>query len=340
MAREPATSVPEVRPVRRGMIARLMGRALAGDDRGRLSILIYHRVIASGDRCNDWDPGAIEFDGQLRALLSVCTVLPLSEAIERLARGSLPSRAACITFDDGYRDNVEEALPILRRHGVPATFFIATGYLGNGRMWNDIVVESLRASTRAELDLRPLGLDVLALDTPHARRAAIERTLPRLKYLPQEEREDKAAAIANLAGVPPRHDLMMDEAGIRTLRAAGMEIGAHTVTHPILASTDPKTARHEITASRERLADLLREPIQLFAYPNGKPGQDYGPDHVRMVRDAGFTAAVSTAPGVASRDTDRFQLPRFTPWDRTPSKFALRILLSRRNARPASVPAA
>jgi peptidoglycan/xylan/chitin deacetylase (PgdA/CDA1 family) len=101
----------------------------------------------------------------------------------------------------------------------------------------------------------------------------------------------------------------------------------------------PADARREIEESRDRLAAIINEPISLFAYPNGQPGRDYGPQHVRMVREAGFDAAVSTAAGVASSACDLFQLPRFTPWDRRPAKFALRLLLNRRNANPTTVAA-
>jgi peptidoglycan/xylan/chitin deacetylase (PgdA/CDA1 family) len=130
---------------------------------------------------------------------------------------------------------------------------------------------------------------------------------------------------------------MMRDDEVRALRDAGMEIGAHTATHPILTRLPPAEARREIDDSRDRLAAILNEPVSLFAYPNGKPGQDYAPEHVRMVRDAGFSAAVSTAWGVASPGSDVFQLPRFTPWDRGPAKFALRLLLNRRDTRPVVV---
>ena len=128
---------------------------------------------------------------------------------------------------------------------------------------------------------------------------------------------------------------MMRESQVRELRAAGMEIGAHTVTHPILLNTAPDAARREIVESGRRLAEILGEPVRLFAYPNGKPGVDYGPEHVQMVRDAGFAAAVSTGWGVATEGSDRFQLPRFTPWDRTPGRFALRLIRNMRNAQSA-----
>jgi peptidoglycan/xylan/chitin deacetylase (PgdA/CDA1 family) len=302
--------------------------------RSRLSILLYHRVLEHPDALNDWDPTAPDFDGQMRALSRFFTPLPLSEGIERLRNGTLPTNAACVTFDDGYRDNVDVALPILRRHGVTATFFIATGYLNGGRMWNDTVVESIRASAVPELDLKTLGIGVVSLSTPELRRKAVREILAALKHLPSEERGTKVAEIEALSGNLLPRDLMMRDEDVRTLRISGMEIGAHTATHPILTRLSSADARREINESRACLAGILNEPVSLFAYPNGKPGQDYTVEHVRMVRDAGFAAAVSTAWGVASRNSDLFQLPRFTPWDRRPMRFALRLLLNRRNAHP------
>jgi len=310
----------------------LAGLASPSGARARLSILIYHRVLPTDDAFNTWDVTASEFELQMRALAEQFSPLPLSDAVERVAARSLPARAVCVTFDDGYADNAEVALPILRKHRVPATFFIATGYLDGGRMFNDTVTESIRAISKPTLDLASLGLGTLVLDTVEAKRAAIARILPVLKYLPAPEREAQAARLGELAGISPSSDLMMREAQVRELHAAGMGIGAHTVTHPILLNTAPEAARREIVESGRRLAEILREPVRLFAYPNGKPGVDYGAEHVQMVRDAGFAAAVSTGWGVATERSDRFQLPRFTPWDRTPGRFALRLIRNMRNA--------
>ena len=111
-----------------------------------------------------------------------------------------------------------------------------------------------------------------------------------------------------------------------------MEIGGHTVTHPILARLPSSAARTEIVQGREQLESLLGAPVTLFAYPNGKPGQDYLPEHVAMVRELGFSAAVATAWGAASATTDAWQLPRFTPWDKTPARFMVRLLWNYRQA--------
>jgi peptidoglycan/xylan/chitin deacetylase (PgdA/CDA1 family) len=299
--------------------------------------LIYHRVLANEDPLNNWDPTDLEFEDQIRALSTCFTMLPLGEALERLASESLPPSAACVTFDDGYADNVAVALPILKKHGVPATFFVATGYLDGGRMWNDTVIEAIRASGLAEIDLHEWGVGVLALGDVQARRRAIRTILDKLKQVPAAEREARAMELESMANARLPRDLMMRTEQVSALRAAGMEIGAHSVTHPILTQVSYAAARKEIAESRERLSAILREPVSFFAYPNGRPGRDYTAEHVAMVRELGFRAAVSTAWGVATRHCDWFQLPRFTPWDRNPTKFALRLLLNRRNTRPTTV---
>lgn len=299
----------------------------------RLNVLIFHRVLAQPDPLFPDEVDAARFDEILGWVKSWFNVLPLDEAARRLADGSLPARAAVLTFDDGYADNHDIALPLLRRHGLPCSFFVATGFLDGGRMWNDTLIESIRRSALPTLDLRglqdgrgdDLGQHVLG-DTAH-RRAAIAALIGRVKYLPPEPRLASVNAIATRAEVAPPDDLMMTGTQVRALRAAGMQIGAHTVSHPILATLQPQQAADEIARSRDVLQALLGEKVGLFAYPNGKPGSDYLPDvHPGIVRELGFDAAVSTRWAAARRGDDIFQIPRFTPWDRSRLKFGLRLL--------------
>jgi peptidoglycan/xylan/chitin deacetylase (PgdA/CDA1 family) len=231
-----------------------------------------------------------------------------------------------VTFDDGYADNAEVALPLLRQHGVPATFFLATGFIGGGVMWNDSVIESVRRARGDALDVRWLGLDVLAIASVELRRQAIGKLISALKYLPPEERQRKVDRLVAETGCELPAALMLSEDQVRQLHGSGMDIGAHTVSHPILARLDPAQAGNEIGESKRELEAITGMPVTLFAYPNGKPGVDYRAEHVEMVRKLGFKAAVSTAWGVAVAGDDLFQLPRFTPWDKTPGKFLLRLL--------------
>lgn len=309
-------------------IYKLLGNRLApAGPAGRLSILIFHRVLAVQDPLFPHEATVDTFDAHMAHLKAVFTVLPLTEAIARLKTGSLPARAASITFDDGYADNVTNALPILQQHGLPATFFIATAYLDGGRMFNDTVIEAIRRTPHDRLDLHELGLGLHDMESNAAKSRAIGQILPKVKPLPSDEREATVARLCELAdcGMLPE-DLMMTTDQLRSLHAAGMDIGAHTARHPILANMDDAAVRQEIAEGKAFLEAALGERIRLFAYPNGKPGKDYLPEQAAIVRELGFEAAVSTQPGVAVRVSDPFQLPRFTPWSRNANRFIPSLL--------------
>jgi peptidoglycan/xylan/chitin deacetylase (PgdA/CDA1 family) len=300
----------------KGVLYKAIGKRLspAGAD-ARLSILIYHRVRPVPDALFPHEPTTESFDCQIKLLKSAFNVLPLSEAVERLKKKTLPARAASITFDDGYADNATHALPILRKHGLIATFFIATGYLNGGRMFNDTVIEAFRRSEHRKIDLSDLGLGIHDLTTLHAKHSAIISVLSKLKYLPVRERDATALRVKELSECPALpDDLMMSTKQLRTLYENGMEVGAHTERHPILAKCSLDEARSEIERGRGWLQQTLSTGISLFAYPNGKPLVDYLPEQAELVRELGFAAAVSTAPGFTSATTDIFNLPRFTPW--------------------------
>lgn len=294
--------------------------------RGRLSIFIFHRVLPETDPLFPEEPCIRRFDELVGWVAEWFNVLPLDEAVERLRRGQLPARAAAITFDDGYADNLLHATPILKKHGLTATFFIATGFLGGGVMWNDIIIESIRTARNPEIDLGWLGLGVLSIASIDEKRSAIEQVLRGIKHRPGAERDEAVESIRLIcAGNVPR-DLMLATAQLRELREAGMSIGAHTVSHPILAQHPDAAARQEIADSRDFLEGLLKERVPLFAYPNGKLGRDYLPKHVEMARALGFAAAVSTNWGAGAKGSDLYQLPRFTPWQRSRLGYCTRLL--------------
>ena len=283
----------------------------------RLSILIYHRVQARPDPLFPEEATVASFDVQMAQVKRVFNVLPLPEAIARLKVGTLPARAACITFDDGYADNLTLAAPILGKHGLSATFFIATAYLDGGRMFNDTVIEAIRRPRAPRLDLRRVhGLDLGEHDvsSPAAQARAIGHILPIVKYLPLGQREDTVAELARQAtdeALPD--DLMMTTAQLRELAGLGMEIGGHTDRHPILAGLDDAATRAEIAAGLDRLECILGRRPRVFAYPNGRPVSDYRPEQARIVESLGLEGAVSTRFGVSTRTTDPWQLRRFTP---------------------------
>lgn len=302
-----------------------LGLASPAGPSAKLSILIFHRVLPRPDPIFPDEVDAAFFDQLLGWLKAWFNVLPLDQAVAALQAGTLPSRAAAITFDDGYADNHDIALPILKKHGLSATFFIATGFLNGGRMWNDTVIESIRSSPHRLLDLSSIDMGCYLIDKPELQRVAIQNIIGKIKYLTIAERITLTEELAVAAGVRPPNNLMMTSQQVQNMRREGMQIGAHTVSHPILATTDHTTAKNEILQSKKYLEELLHEPINLFAYPNGKSRNDYLPEHVELVRELGFKAAVSTNWAAASRSSDKFQLPRFTPWNKTKMKFGIRM---------------
>lgn len=294
----------------------------------RLSILIFHRVHAMADPLFPDEPDAAHFSEICGWIRSWFRVLPLDQAVAALKAGILPARALAITFDDGYADNHDVALPILQRHGLPATFFVATGFIGNGCMWNDTVIAAVRTCNQDVVRLDALGGEPAPAKTAVERRALIERLLRALKHLAPAERAIAVERVAQQCALPqrPRPRPMMDASQVRALYRAGMQVGAHTVSHPILSVLDDAEARAEIIGSKHALESLLDAPVTLFAYPNGRPHQDYDARSVRLTREGGYTAAVSTAWGSArTGQADPYQLPRFTPWDPSRWRWATRL---------------
>lgn len=275
-------------------------------------------------------PDAAQFDAICRWMRDWFKVLPLNEAVPMLRDGRLPARAAAITFDDGYADNHDVALPVLQRNRLSATVFVSPGYLDGGVMFNDSVLESLRRAPGSTLDLRQtvLGdLGVCSVASLDARRQLVGSLLPALKKAPLAVRDEFCAQLQSAAKVAKRPDsLMMTSGQVAALHRAGVEIGAHTMAHPILAELDLAAATSEIQESRRVLQGITGARINLFAYPNGKPDVDYLKSTVGIVKQAGFDAAFSTAWGVANGQSDPFQLPRFTPWDTTRWRFGVRML--------------
>jgi peptidoglycan/xylan/chitin deacetylase (PgdA/CDA1 family) len=319
------------------MIWKAMSRLNSrGGPAGNLSVLFFHRVLPTPDAMLGDEHTEASFARLVGWLKSQHHILPLDEGVARWRAGTLPPAAAAISFDDGYRDNFTVVAPLLRRLGVPATFFISTGFLDGGIMWNDRVTEAVRRADLPFLRLPSLGLADLPLGTPAQRGAVASQVLTALKYLAQPERDEAVAQVEHACGDPQLPvDLMMRSDDVRALAAQGFGIGAHTVSHPILAKLDDASARREIEHCGQTLATLVGTAVGLFAYPNGRAGKDFDSRHRAMVQAAGYQAAFTTEPGVCNDKADTWALPRFTPWDRKEWGFRMRMLANQRHPPPA-----
>ena len=314
---------------------------LPGGNNGKLSILIHHRILSAPDDLAP-DTTSEQFDWELAILARYFNVLSLGDAVMHLRQGSLPPRSVCITFDDGYANNATHALPLLKKYDLKATFFIATGFLNGGMMWNDKIIETIRQIAAPEVDLSSLSSLPHSLQqrfkvrTIHEKHKVVIALLNVLRSIPTNKCLQMVNDIVEFLGYVSSADLMMTDKQVCSLRESGMEIGGHTVNHSILTKIPAAEALQEIHAGKEYLEKLLGERIRFFAYPNGTPRQDYDASHVEQVEKLGFEAAVSTAWGVASSQISRFQLPRFTPWDQTRGAFMIRMFRNGRITQPST----
>jgi len=293
----------------------------------KLNVLIYHRVLAKPDPLRPWEIDAVGFEQHLRWISEVFNVIPLKDAVQALQKKQLPRRSLCITFDDGYLDNAEVALPLLKTYKMPATFFCTSAFIEGGMMWNDQVIEAIRHWPKNSISVPRLGITDLPLSSPSIRAVSAEKILNKLKYIEKNKRSNIAQQLLTKSQHEPAQQMMSAEQ-IHMLHKQQMEIGGHTHNHPILANLDKQSAVEEIQHNKRILEDIIGEKITSFAYPNGKPGKDFLPEHSEIISEAGYKIALSTSPGVSTSNMNQLQLPRFTPWDKTKEKFLLRLALN------------
>ncbi len=279
--------------------------------RQRLVVLNYHQVPEQADSLRPDQVDRHVFRQQLKTLKYFFNVVDLDYGVDAMRAGNLPPRAVAITFDDGYRDNHDVALEELLRAQCPATFFIATDYLDGGRMWNDTLIESIRLTQKNTLSLEAIGLEgSLRLATNQDRIQAIRTLIPAVKYLELSARQSAVDKLARVCEVELPNDMMMSSLQIKSLAEAGMGIGGHTSSHPILLKLPLADAVSDIIRGRDALTQLLGKEPRFFAYPNGKLGQDFSYEHTQVLPELGFDAAFTTQWGYVNKELPSFELPR------------------------------
>jgi peptidoglycan/xylan/chitin deacetylase (PgdA/CDA1 family) len=315
------------RGLRIAVSARALDRIQGG--KPRLQILVYHRVLPDEDPFAMSAVTCASFARQMALLRSRFHPLSLSEAADRLEAGDLRPGSVCVTFDDGYADNCRHAWPILRKYGIPATIYLATGLIGTGVVsWYDGVLALMRSSRTERLDYEPAGLRDVPIAQAGLRAAAAFKLLEWLKRFPPAERDAHIAALTLVLGQADAEKAMLDWDQVRSMHVGGISFGAHTVTHPILSLIGAREAEAEIAASRDAIQERLQAPVRHFAYPNGKR-EDYNSGTVEILGRLGFRTAVTTEQGVNDADTDRLQWKRRQPWETSVNSLYFRMLSER-----------
>jgi peptidoglycan/xylan/chitin deacetylase (PgdA/CDA1 family) len=282
----------------------------------RLAILMFHGVEGEvlSPPC-DYVIDAATLRRDLKYVRRHFNVLPLEEALARLRDGTLPKRAATVTFDDGTRNLLTHAAPVLRDLQVPAAVFLATGPMGTGdKLWPDRLWHSFAETKTPEIDLMAIGLGICSLRSDAERVQARDAVIQHFKTLPDSERIAAVESLVAALGVQveayggPFQMLSWEEA--RDLASDGLvSLYPHTVTHPILSRCSDEKVEYEINQSCRAVMRETGSAPTVFAYPNGRV-QDFDERAKTALRNNGIQWALATTNGFADRDSDLFALPR------------------------------
>jgi peptidoglycan/xylan/chitin deacetylase (PgdA/CDA1 family) len=273
-------------------------------------VLLYHRVARL-----ERDPHGLAVAPE--RFTAHCEVLRRRFEVVRLLDANPSRRQVAITFDDGYADNVIEARPILATAGLPATFFITAGRIGqSGEAWWDrleqIVWVSAPPIDSLELDIAGSRLWV-DLRSPGARERAYWALFWRLRPLRPAVIESVLVSVACQLQSPTdnraTHRWMTTDELRLLAEAANVDVGAHTLTHPLLASLSAEEQRQEIAGSRALLEQMVGGAPTLFSYPHGSPDA-FNDLTLRLVRDAGYRIACIATRGIARAGSDPLRVPR------------------------------
>jgi peptidoglycan/xylan/chitin deacetylase (PgdA/CDA1 family) len=278
-----------------------------------VTILMYHKVLpqpaAAMYPLQNLVVEKSSFMRQMEWLASHFEVVTVGEAMARLNRDgegmARPERPlACVTFDDGYRDNFDHAAPVLNLHGLRGTFFITTGFVQGEPLWFDRAALAWRSAGRGAAlkacDAMPECRELLA------QVESFESWWEALKGLQPGVRRRVLDAAESTAVKPDEIFGAMGPGEVAKLSAHGHEIGSHSATHPILSSLDDYSLRWEMEESRARVFEWTGRKAAGFCYPNG----DHDPRVVEAASNAGYEYACVLHRGLAKRGANPLRLPR------------------------------
>jgi peptidoglycan/xylan/chitin deacetylase (PgdA/CDA1 family) len=314
-------------------------RLIAGKLQNRLSpgtlILLYHRIADLPVDPQLMSVTPAHFDEHLQVLSKTTRPLSLGSLAQSLTSGEVTKHGTVITFDDGAADNLHNAKPILERYDIPATVFVATEYSkGDREFWWDelerfvLIPGELPEKLTLKTNGTNLNWNLDPLDPASARQNLYQQLGNFLRPMSAAQRFEVIDELRQWSrgGTTARQThRALSPQEIRQLANGGLvEIGAHTVTHPVLSALPITEQKHEIIQSKAQLEEILNQPIKSFAYPYGTK-DDYTSETVALVRQAKYTCACSNYTGVTQPRTPRYELPRVVVRDWDGDEFERRL---------------
>ncbi|GAA6204825.1 polysaccharide deacetylase family protein [Thalassotalea sp. SU-HH00458] len=289
-----------------------------------LAILYFHHVFEHNNEYHPDDIIADEFDRKIKFLNKHFNILTMSEAMEKLEAKQLPPKALVITFDDGYQDNFTIAAPILKKHNCPSTFFISTSGVDKGYLWNDEVEQLISNTSVKKISAKIIGEQIL-IENQDDKINAFQQLLSKLKFLSHNERTIQIKRLKDELGDVEFQRTMMTHEQIKQLHQDGFTIGAHTHSHTILTTETIDICREELLKNKNSLEATINDSIKYIAFPNGLFERDYQQKHYGIAKEMNFQAGFSTNDGGAISLTNTYTIPRFMPYRKQLSLFALSI---------------
>jgi peptidoglycan/xylan/chitin deacetylase (PgdA/CDA1 family) len=295
--------------------------------RGSARILYYHRVNDDNDPFFKALPTAV-FEQQMKYLARHYRVVSLTEIIRYLEGDGPPDTLVGITFDDGYEDNYRNAFPILSRYNLPATIFLATGSIDSGEpLWFERLAEAVKNSPCEFIDIEVNEPLRFWMRSQAERLESSSRIFSLLRNLSDTERNLWLSEILRRLGAvgkSERCNKMLSWEHVRLMKGHGIDFGGHTVSHPFLSRLTASQMAWEVSECKRRIEDELQQPVDHFAYPNGREG-DFNPATKDALRTAGYRAAMTTIWGLNSPSSDPMELRRGGPWENNPALFACKL---------------
>ncbi len=299
---------------------------------GQCAILLYHRVTRL-----ETDPQLLSvtpenFDDQLKWIRKNFHLLSIDEFVAYLSkRKNLPKRSVVLTFDDGYADNLLEALPVLKSNDAQALFYISTGNLNTSdEFWWDEMERHLLLPKKLPNSLQlNIGGSEIVFPTQTASdfKNTYDKLLPLLRTMIPETRKNTVSQIFEWAGrIPPRsshRSRTFDEIKLMS-KSTSAVIGAHTQSHQSLAALSKDLQMKEILQSKEILEGLTGKNIVHFSYPFGTK-RDYNQTTIKICDELGFKWVAANFPDTADLTSSNFQLPRFLVRDWKKEEFGMHL---------------
>lgn len=294
-------------------------------------VLGYHRVADTPRDPYSLCVTPARFAEHLAYIRRHLNPVSLSDLASGVRDGSIPERAVAITFDDGYLDNLREAAPLLEAYDVPATVFVVASKRGRGFWWDEVArivysAPELPGEIALSIKGRPFRRRLRASDGDEqaARKRLIVDLYRRLRPLSPGDKEDAMTRLGVWAGVPfdpampePSTRTMLPEELVELASSGLLEVGSHSLTHPIMSAIPLDAVQVEVRRSKSELEDIIGKPVSEFSYPDGATSRAVQAE----VRSAGYLCACASQPGLAGTRSRLFGLPRLWPLNRSGEQF-------------------